>query len=119
LQAAPASRNRECPHNYPSPSRPTSRERTPREADAVAACFTADAVVRDEKRERRGIAAILEWKEETEIKYQPVVDVIDLTEAAGKTIVTCKVSGRFPGSPVELKYAFTLSGEKIARLEIS
>jgi hypothetical protein len=90
-----------------------------RDAVAVAACFTADAVVRDEKRERRGIAAILEWKEETEIKYQPVVDVIDLTEAAGKTIVTCKVSGRFPGSPVELKYAFTLSGEKIARLEIS
>jgi SnoaL-like domain len=87
--------------------------------DGLSECFTADAVVRDEKRERRGIAAILEWKEETEIKYQPVVDVIDVTEAAERTIVTCKVSGRFPGSPVELKYAFTLSGEKIARLEIS
>jgi predicted signal transduction protein with EAL and GGDEF domain len=76
-----------------------------RDAVAVAACFTTEAGVRDEKRERRGIAAILEWKEETEIKYQPVVDVIDVTEAAGKTIVTCKVSGRFPSSPVELKYA--------------
>jgi hypothetical protein len=88
------------------------------DADAVAACFTDDAVVRDENRERRGIAAIHEWKKETAKKYQPIVDVINVTETAGKTIVTCKVSGTFPGSPVELKYAFTLGGGKIARLEI-
>jgi hypothetical protein len=30
-----------------------------------------------------------------------------------------RVSGNFPGSPVELRYVFTLDGEKIARLEIS
>jgi hypothetical protein len=37
---------------------------------------------------------------------------------AGKTIVAGRVSGDFPGSPVELLYVFTLGGEKIARLEI-
>jgi hypothetical protein len=87
--------------------------------DAVAACFSDDAVVRDEGRERRGIAAIREWAEEASKKYRPAVDVIDAAEIAGKTIVTGRVSGNFPGSPVVLRYAFTLDGEKIARLEIS
>jgi hypothetical protein len=32
--------------------------------------------------------------------------------------VRARVSGHFPGSPVELRYAFTLHGGKIARLEI-
>jgi hypothetical protein len=33
-------------------------------------------------------------------------------------MVTGLVCGNFPNSPVELRYAFTLAGEKIARLEI-
>lgn len=33
-------------------------------------------------------------------------------------IVTAHLTGNFPGSPVDLRYAFTLSGDKIARLEI-
>jgi hypothetical protein len=89
-----------------------------RDAKAIAACFTDDAVVRYENHDRRGIADILEWKAWTEKKYQPIVEVLDSVETAGKTIVTCKVSGTFPGSPVELKYGVTLEGEKIARLEI-
>ena len=88
------------------------------DADACAACFAADAVVRDEGRERRGTAAIREWKEEVTRKYRPTVDVIMSTTAGGRTIVTGRVSGNFPGSPVELRYAFTLVGEKISRLEI-
>jgi hypothetical protein len=86
--------------------------------DRATACFTDDAVVRDEGRERRGRAAIREWKEEVEEKYHPTVEVVDVAAAAGKTIVTGRVSGSFPGSPVDLRYAFTLAGGKIARLEI-
>ena len=52
-------------------------------------------------------------------KYQPTVEVIDVAEADGKTILTGRVSGNFTGSPIELSYTFILSGEKIARLEIS
>jgi ketosteroid isomerase-like protein len=31
------------------------------DADACAACFTEDAIVRDEGREERGVAAIRDW----------------------------------------------------------
>jgi hypothetical protein len=86
--------------------------------DSCAACFTDDAVVRDEGRERHGIAAVREWVEEVSKKYRPAVAVVDIAVTDDKTVVTGRVSGNFPGSPVELRYAFTLAGEKIARLEI-
>jgi hypothetical protein len=89
-----------------------------RDIDAVAACFTQDAVVRDEGQDRRGISAIREWKEETTTKYRPTVEVTDVTVRDGMIVVTGKVSGTFPGSPVELRYGFTLKDGKIARLEI-
>jgi hypothetical protein len=85
----------------------------------VTACFREGAVVRDEGQNRHGIAAIREWTEEVSAKYRPTVDVIDVAEADGQTIVTGRVSGNFPGSPVELRYVFTLEEGKIARLEIS
>lgn len=88
------------------------------DADACAACFTDDAVVRDEGREWRGIAAIREWAEEVSTTYRPTVETVALAKADGKTIITGRVSGDFTGSPVDLRYAFTLAGEKIARLEI-
>ena len=86
--------------------------------DACAACFTDEAVVRDEGRDRRGLAEIREWKEHVSRKYRPTVDVVDVAETGGRTIVTGRVRGDFPGSPVDLHYAFTLAGGKIARLEI-
>jgi hypothetical protein len=87
--------------------------------DAVTACFKEGAIVRDEGQNRHGIAAIREWTEEVSARYRPTVDVIDVAEAGGQTIVTGRVSGNFPGSPVELRYVFTLEEGKIARLEIS
>jgi hypothetical protein len=36
----------------------------------------------------------------------------------GKTVVTAKVSGNFPGSPLNLDHVFELHGDKIASLEI-
>ena len=88
------------------------------DAGACVACFTDDAVVRDEGLEWRGAAAVRAWKEEVTRKYRPAAEVIAVAEADGKTIVTGRVSGDFPGSPVDLRYAFTLAGEKISRLEI-
>jgi hypothetical protein len=86
---------------------------------AVTACFGRTAVVHDEKRGRRGIAAIREWAGEVREKYQPTVEVLDVEERDGRTIVTGRVSGSFPGSPVELRYAFTVTGGRIDRLEIA
>ena len=83
-----------------------------------AACFSDDAVVRDEGRERQGVAAIREWLQEVSAKYRPTVDVLGVAQTADETTVTGRVAGDFPGSPVELRFAFTLAGDKIARLEI-
>jgi hypothetical protein len=85
------------------------------DADAAAACFTRDAVVRDEGRDR---TAIRDWSEEVSRNYKPTVSVLGIAQAGGKTIVTGRVSGNFPGSPIELRHIFTLEGDRIARLEI-
>ena len=89
------------------------------DVDAMLASFAATAVVKDEGRERFGTTAIREWMEETIRKYDFTVAVTDVAETDGKTVVTVRVSGKFSGSPVDLNYAITLSGEKISRLVIS
>ncbi len=87
--------------------------------DAVAANFREVAVVRDEGQSHQGIAAIRQWAAEVSKKYQPAVEALDVAQLDGRTIVTGRVSGDFPGSPIELRYAFTLNGGRIERLEIS
>lgn len=89
------------------------------DASAPVTCFAEDAVVRDEGRDRIGLADIRAWKDEVTKKYLPTMDVLRTTEKDGRTVVTGRVSGNFPGSPVELSYAFTLKDGKIARLEIA
>jgi ketosteroid isomerase-like protein len=84
----------------------------------IAAAFTHDAVVFDEGREHRGTAAIQKWSNEANEKYQPKADVTNVADAEGKTTVTAQVSGTFPGSPLQIRYSFTLSGDKIAALKI-
>jgi SnoaL-like domain len=74
--------------------------------DAVTACFDGDAFVRDERRTPHGLNAIREWAEEVSKKYRPTVDAIDVAQTNGKTIVTGRVSGNFPGSPIDLRYVF-------------
>jgi hypothetical protein len=79
--------------------------------------FTADALVSDEAREYRG-AAIRAWIDGAIAKYKPVADVTDLSEVGEQTIATAQVSGRFPGSPAQIRYKFTLKDGKIAALAI-
>ena len=83
----------------------------------MVAAFAEDALVTDEKREHRG-AAIKQWSDEVNEKYKPHAEVTEVAEVGDKTVVTAEVSGSFPGSPVQIRYSFTLSGEKIAALLI-
>jgi hypothetical protein len=85
---------------------------------AMLVPFAEGAIVKDEGQERRGLAAIREWMEETTRKYGVTIAVTDAVDEDGKTVVTVRVSGTFPGSPIRLRYVFTLAGEKISRLEI-
>jgi SnoaL-like domain len=87
-------------------------------AHGMLACFAEGAVVVDEGHERCGRSAIREWIEGSIARYRVSVDAIDVVEQDGKTTVACLVSGDFPGSPVKLRYSFSLSQAVITRLEI-
>ena len=87
--------------------------------EAVTASFSEGAVVRDEGRSREGIAAIRQWAVEVSKKYRPTVETLDVAQTEGRTILRARISGDFPGSPIELRYVFTLTGGRIERLEIS
>jgi SnoaL-like domain len=84
----------------------------------VDRCFAAHAMVHDEGRTIKGIAAIKAWRSETREKYHHTVEPLSVTERDGKTVVRTKVSGNFPGSPVNLDHIFELHGDKIVSLEI-
>lgn len=89
-----------------------------RDTEALVECFAEHAVVRDEGKTIEGLAAIKRWKAETSKKYQHTVEPLALTQKGDKTIVTNRLTGNFPGSPIELQFAFRLEGNKIASLEI-
>jgi SnoaL-like domain len=88
------------------------------DTEALDQCFAQNAIVRDENQTHEGLAAIKQWKAETKKKYQHTIEPISFTEEDDKTIVTNRLTGNFPGSPIELEFVFTLDGDKIVSLEI-
>lgn len=90
-----------------------------RDLDALATCFTDDAVVTDEGEVYEGSEAIIDWKRGAGSKYQYTVEPFAMEERDGRTVVTGHLVGNFPGSPVDLRYAFRLHGQRIAGLEIA
>lgn len=88
------------------------------DADALARCFAAHGVVRDEGGVFRGVAAIREWNAAARLKYHHTVEPLTTLERDGQTVVIGKVSGDFPNSPLNLEHAFVLEGDKIASLVI-
>lgn len=81
-------------------------------------CFVENAIVRDENETHKGLAEIKKWKAETKRKYQHTVDPLRIAEQDGKFIVTNRLTGNFPGSPIELEFVFALKEDKIVSLEI-
>ena len=88
------------------------------DADALARCFVEEGVVRDEGGTFQGVAAITQWNAAAREKYHHTVEPISAVARDGQIVVTGKVSGNFPGSPVNLEHVFRLDGDKIALLEI-
>ena len=88
------------------------------DGEAVSRCFTDDAIVKDEGHTYNGRAAIKKWKEEASAKYQYTSQLLACQEKDGKIIVTSRLTGNFPGSPVCLRFFFELQGDKITSLEI-
>jgi SnoaL-like domain len=81
-------------------------------------CFTPNAIVRDEGKAVEGLAAIKAWRIETGKKYNHTIAPLAIADRDGKVVVTGKVSGNFPGSPINLDHAFQLENDRIVSLKI-
>jgi len=88
------------------------------DSEGLSRCFTEDAVVKDEGHTYNGRAAIMKWKADASTKYEYTSEPIACEQQAGKTVVTSRLTGNFPGSPVNLRFFFELEGDKIASLGI-
>lgn len=89
------------------------------DSEALARCFTDHAVVKDEGHSYAGLAAIAQWKTDSSRKYTYTSEPFACADIGGKTIVTSRLTGNFPGSPIDLRYTFGLEGDKITSLEIT
>lgn len=88
------------------------------DAAQLARCFVSDGVVHDEGGTFTGTVAIEQWNAVARSKYHHTVTPIRSTVRDGATIVVGRVTGDFPGSPIELDHIFRLDGDKIASLDI-
>lgn len=90
-----------------------------RDAMATTRCFTNDAIVKDEGHTYTGLPAITKWRADVSAKYTFTSEFLALDESNGVVVVTSRLTGNFPGSPVILRYRFQLERGKIAALEIT
>ncbi len=90
-----------------------------RDGEAVARCFTSRAVVKDEGQTHSGLAAIKAWKTAASAKYSYTIEPVAFGQKEGRHIVTSRLTGNFPGSPIDLRFAFRLERGRIASLEIT
>ena len=107
------------PLSLPDPSAAYFAADQQKTAEAIARCFAAQAVVKDEGRTHSGIDAIKAWKAAASTKYTYTTEPFALQQSDGHQVVTSRVEGNFPGSPVDLRYRFRLERGLIASLEIT
>lgn len=86
--------------------------------EQFAQAFAPGAKVLDEGKTIEGLDAIKTWKQASREKYRYTVEPLGVVRSGDSTLLTARVAGTFPGSPVELTYRFVLSDDRIARLEI-
>jgi ketosteroid isomerase-like protein len=85
---------------------------------SILACFSDDAVVRDEGETLHGKKAIEGWIARTIEKYKFHFKPLSIKEDNVDVVVTVEVSGTFDGSPVSLGYRFTIERDKVRCLAI-
>src|SRR5258705_4101422 len=88
------------------------------DTEGLSAYFADDAVVRDEGRTIEGVPSIKQWMRDVKKKYHNTVEPLEVVEREGKTVVTARVAGNFPNSPIQLDHIFEIEGNRIVSLEI-
>ena len=88
------------------------------DADALERCFTDDALVHDEGHAHLGREAIAAWLREVQRKFAYRTEPLHAVQEGSLVRVRARVTGTFPGSPVELEHEFRLGDGGIESLEI-
>jgi hypothetical protein len=114
----PTNRDKKRSLDVPEPIATYLAAEMAKDARMLALCFARDAWVYDEERTHRGLDAIITWKEEADRKYQYVLEPLSAIQRGNTVTLLCRLTGNFPGSPVELDFKFTLENDKITSLEI-
>lgn len=104
--------------NLPKPLQTYFAAANAQDREAFLACFAKEAMVRDEGKARQGRDAIAEWNDWAIRKYNCRYKVLKCDPTETGAGITARVSGNFPGSPIELTYKFTLENGLIRELEI-
>ncbi len=86
----------------------------PQDAEEV----TQEVLVKDEGHTYNGRGVIKKWKADVSTKYRYTSEPLACKQQDGKTVVTSRLTGNFPGSPVNLRFFFEFAGNKITFLEI-
>jgi ketosteroid isomerase-like protein len=92
-----------------------------RDTEALFALFAPNATVDDEGFQYKGLDSIRGWIAETVERFRFSIDVVDVSQAshAGEQAsITGIVTGDFTGSPVQVRYDFTLDQQKIVQLKL-
>jgi hypothetical protein len=103
--------------NLPEPVMAYLAAEEARDAQALSCCFAEGGIVHDEGRDYHGRAAIQRWKKQADAKYY-VLQPIGVRTEGDATTVLARLTGDFPGSPVDLNHTFTISRNGTALLEI-
>jgi ketosteroid isomerase-like protein len=88
------------------------------DAEDAASCFAADALVHDELNNHVGREAIKTWLQKTIDLSHPQLDVLSSDTSDIGAVATVRLTGDFPGSPVEMNFEFVLADGKISNLKI-
>jgi len=87
--------------------------------EGLAQCFKADAILKDDGHSYEGVETITAFLAAASVKYNATTVPFDIKDNDGFHVVLAKVSGNFPGSPVNLSYRFGLDRGLIDSLEIN
>ena len=105
--------------NVPGPVATYLAAEKAKDSERLSQCFREDAVVRDEGREHRGVAAINAWHREVNAKFRYVVEPLEASVSCPTVAVRARVTGDFPGSPIEPRFTFVISDDRIVSLEVA
>ncbi len=86
---------------------------------AYTNCFAETAIVHDEGKVHTGKNEIEHWISESNERYRSTMKPVDCQENGTSLVLSAEVSGTFPGSPLTLKFHFTIIDGLIQSLKVT